>query len=152
MFFKKTKKTFFFRLLQIILVLSVCFVLIDAAWVEPRLLEIRRFDYSSNQTPEAFVGKKIVFASDFHYGFGFFDYDRLIETIEAEKPDILLLGGDYTDKDPSFSEEILKKVAAIPVPLGIYGVYGNHDNIRKYRGEIKEIMARVGIRDVNNNS
>jgi predicted MPP superfamily phosphohydrolase len=73
----------------------------------------------------------IAFASDFHAGpttdpalFGV-----LLEALERERPDVLLLGGDYVSFDAANVgrlQHFLARARAL-APLGAYAVMGNHD-------------------------
>jgi hypothetical protein len=138
-----------FLLLLALFLVAICFYGIV---FEARSLNVRRYDYANSQIPKDFIGKKIVFASDFHAGFGFLDTDSIVAKIAVEKPDLLLLGGDYADSDPKYTKELLKKMKTLDVPFGIYGVFGNHDNIRKHYGETSAIFKELEIKSINNNS
>lgn len=77
------------------------------------------------------LGIKIVYASDFQFDYGSEKidsraYKKSIDLINSQNPDIILLGGDYSNYNSMVdqSTEYLKKLSA---PLGIYGVFGNHD-------------------------
>jgi predicted MPP superfamily phosphohydrolase len=78
-------------------------------------------------------GLKIVAISDWHLGFGT-DKKMLkknIDRINAEKPDIILIGGDLIDNSviPVASEEMDKELNRLKAPMGIYMAPGNHDYI-----------------------
>ncbi len=54
---------------------------------------------------------------------------RYLQTIAAEKPDLLLLGGDMTDESSSKEDmlALFEWIGQIPTAYGIYAVDGNHD-------------------------
>ncbi|ANY65855.1 phosphoesterase [Paenibacillus sp. BIHB 4019] len=87
---------------------------------------------------------KIVMASDMHFGIlsGKDHAVRLVERINALKPDIVLFPGDILDDQiqPYLDNGIDKIMAAIEAPYGVYASLGNHD---KYNGHIEDIINAV---------
>lgn len=72
---------------------------------------------------------RVAFVSDLHAG-PLTDprlFDTAFGRIAEEAPDILLLGGDYVSLDHSHASALTRRLADLTVPLGIYGVLGNHD-------------------------
>lgn len=80
---------------------------------------------------ERLQGLKIVYAVDFQYDMqnGRVEgatFQKAVENINAQQPDLVLLGGDYV----SFSsnrQSVVPYLAQLQAPLGVYGVFGNHD-------------------------
>lgn len=69
----------------------------------------------------------------------------LAQKAAALRPDLLLLGGDYSDK-PGPTERLFERLAAIPAPLGRFGVVGNNDREAfPDIGRLRRIMARAGF-------
>ncbi|KQO18243.1 metallophosphoesterase [Paenibacillus sp. Leaf72] len=87
---------------------------------------------------------KIVMASDMHFGIlsGKDHAVRLVERINALKPDIVLFPGDILDDQiqPYLDHGIDKVMATIEAPYGVYASLGNHD---KYNGHIEDIINAV---------
>ena len=84
---------------------------------------------------------KIVLVTDLHLGHinALGAAQDVVQRINAQKPDLVLIGGDIVDEKLSYvldngSLEALK----FDAPLGTYAVYGNHDYLD---GEMKEIYA-----------
>ena len=76
---------------------------------------------------------KIVATSDWHLGYG---TDRkllkkYIDLINAENPDIILIGGDLIDNSvtPVILQEMDKELNRLNAPMGIFLVPGNHEYI-----------------------
>jgi predicted MPP superfamily phosphohydrolase len=71
----------------------------------------------------------IAFASDFHAGPtthpGIFD--ALLAALARERPDVLLLGGDYVSFDAGNVRHLKAFLDSARAPLGTYAVLGNHD-------------------------
>jgi predicted MPP superfamily phosphohydrolase len=75
-------------------------------------------------------GCKIAFLSDIHAGSFLNEADlvRLFETVAAEQPDVVILGGDLIN---TREREILmfrKPLSLLTPPLGVFAVAGNHDH------------------------
>lgn len=90
---------------------------------------------------------RIAFASDFHAG-ATTDTRVLIDACEAlaaEKPDVLLLGGDFVTTRARYISDLAPLIARIPAPLGKFGVFGNHDK-RANRLELARELDQAGVR------
>jgi predicted MPP superfamily phosphohydrolase len=106
-----------------------------AGWLEPRMLVVRRFELALPQWPAALDGLRVGFLSDLHAGVLHVKEDaiaRWVERMNAERPDLVLLGGDFTDAHWLFGrrlapERIAERLAALEAPLGRVAVLGNHD-------------------------
>ena len=76
---------------------------------------------------------KIVAVSDWHLGFGTSksSLKKNVDRINAEKPDIILIGGDLIDNSviPVISQEMEKELNRLDAPMGIYMAPGNHEYI-----------------------
>jgi predicted MPP superfamily phosphohydrolase len=83
----------------------------------------------------------IVMASDMHFGYlsGKRHAQRMVEEINALKPDIVLFPGDIIDDDivPYKEKGIGEILAQIEAPYGVYASLGNHD---KFNGEMQELI------------
>ncbi len=71
---------------------------------------------------------RLAFVSDVHLGnnFSVARFRRLVDAINAEKPDCILIGGDDTlgwDEIPVFARE----ASRLSAPDGVYATLGNHD-------------------------
>lgn len=57
--------------------------------------------------------------------------DRAVRLLMAEKPDLVVLGGDYvTWGDRGFVQPAAEALAPLAAPHGVFGVLGNHDDER----------------------
>lgn len=91
---------------------------------------------------------RIVAISDLHlgYGIGEGEFESWVNTINAEKPDIVLIAGDIIDnsvrplKEGHFAEVFHK----INAPMGVYACMGNHEYISGMKGNI-EFFEKAGI-------
>src|SRR5207244_1043656 len=48
-------------------------------------------------------------------------------TANLLQPDLILLGGDYSLRDPKYIGPCFEMLAHLRAPMGVYGVLGNHD-------------------------
>lgn len=76
-------------------------------------------------------GYKIAFISDLHYGVNMDgkQLEKYCEDIEAQNPDIVILGGDIVDENTSRKGmyEAFDELSKIKSTYGTFYVYGNHD-------------------------
>jgi predicted MPP superfamily phosphohydrolase len=94
---------------------------------------------------------RIAFASDFHAGAT--TDERVLQAacraIAAEKPDLLLLGGDFVTTRAGYIDQLAPLLAEIPAPLGKFGVFGNHD-VRSNVGVLRADLEAAGVRILDN--
>jgi predicted MPP superfamily phosphohydrolase len=89
---------------------------------------------------------RVGFCSDFHAGPTTHPalFDDLLAAIEAERPDVLLLGGDYVSFDAANIAGLKTFLRAARAPLGTYAVIGNHD-IWNGRAAVEAALHGAGI-------
>lgn len=140
---------------------ALCVVaLLLLAWsvaVEPRLVVRRDLPYAMPGWAGP-PGMKIAVASDWHLTtrgwWRVMTVERareIVEEINASKPDIILLPGDfiadgtYRPTDGATpEEEIAGVLAGLRAPLGVHAVLGNHDNLHGPR-RFGAALRRQGI-------
>ena len=91
--------------------------------------QLKRFKLSYANLPASFKGLKIVHISDIHSG-SFTDKQavmRGVETILAEKPDLILFTGDLVNNTADEMEDYMDVFEKLKAPLGVYSILGNHD-------------------------
>jgi uncharacterized protein len=108
---------------------------LDAFFIEPARLVINRQELRLPNWPAELSGVRVAFLSDLHVGSPYWGLSRLHELVlkvNAEQPDLILLGGDYLINDIWFGEHveadpIASELAQLRAPLGVFAVLGNHD-------------------------
>ncbi|MGL4670033.1 MAG: metallophosphoesterase [Methanobacteriaceae archaeon] len=98
-------------------------------YLEPFLIETKEITIESSDIPSNFNGKTIVFISDIH-ACSYFKIDRLdslINKVNSMNPDLILLGGDYTDKNDTIIQPTFDSLSNLKARYGVYGVLGNTD-------------------------
>ena len=104
-------------------------------------------EHRISHVPPFMRGVRALFISDVHATPMTSDADMaaLAERAAALKPDIVLLGGDYSDL-PGPTRRLFEHLSTLSAPLGMYGVVGNNDReaFRK-TAELRAVMARAGF-------
>lgn len=97
--------------------------------------------------PEFMRGLRAVFLSDTHLvrRTTRADIEALVAKIAALEPELLLLGGDYSDV-PEGAVRLFDALGAIRPPMGCFGVIGNND-AEAWSGRLEAlrgVMAKAG--------
>lgn len=111
--------------------LSACW----AFWLEPASLRVARSTIALTDWPKSCDGMHIAVLSDLHVGSpfnGIENLQKIVEQTQLQKPDLILLPGDFVIQGvlggdfvtPEIAAEVLAQLHA---PLGVYAVLGNHD-------------------------
>ncbi|MGO4371211.1 metallophosphoesterase [Paenibacillus sp. MCAF20] len=105
---------------------------------------VRSYDIHIDKKGPANGELHIVMASDMHFGYlsGKGHAQRMVEEINALKPDIVLLPGDIVDDDilPYKENGIGDILSEIEAPLGVFASLGNHD---RFKGDTEELVALI---------
>lgn len=104
-------------------------------WYEQNTLVIRRENFSVSQWSVETPPLKIAIVSDLHVGSPYWGLERqakLVRAINAEKPDMILLLGDYLISDVKGGTyidpiEIGPILSDFKAPQGVFAILGNHD-------------------------
>ena len=143
----------------VIIVLSVLSVLaisyINATKVNPNQLKVREETIRSDKINEDLDGFLVVFFSDMNYG-DFFDrkkLERLTETVNSFRPDLIIFGGDLLDEietpmsqeERDFLQESLKSLYA---KYGKFAVLGDEDMISQ--DKVINILEEAQFEVLNN--
>ena len=84
------------------------------------------------------------------------DVERAVGALMAERPDLIVLGGDYvTWGDRQFVGPSAEVLGGLSAPHGVYGIIGNHDDDRDMPGALstrgvqmlKDARTQLVIRD-----
>ena len=124
---------------------------------ERHRLELTRLSIPLPGLPEALSGLRVGFITDLHRSATVPHelVDAAVRLLQADRPDLIVLGGDYvTWGDRRFVEPAADALAPLTAPHGVFGVIGNHDDDRdmpaalERRGfaMLKDARTRVTIR------
>lgn len=105
---------------------------------------VRTYEIAIDKAGPASGELHIVMASDMHFGYlsGAGHAQRMVQEINALKPDIVLLPGDIVDDviAPYQDKGIGDILSGIQAPLGVFASLGNHD---RFKGETEELIALI---------
>lgn len=100
-----------------------------AHWIEPNWLTLTEKDIHMPNLPPALDGLVIAQLTDFHFKP---DKDeqmiaKAVATVNAAKPDIIALTGDFITESPTVFAPLMSVLSGLEAKHGIYGIMGNHD-------------------------
>ena len=128
---------------------AVWFVLFWGTFVGFNKLEVNHQTYVSEKVPEAFDGYRIVLFSDAHVGsyqkHNSWLLQRAVDSINAQKPDIILFVGDLQNIQPSELYPHIDVLEKLKAKDDVYSVLGNHD-YAEYVG-VDEAMKVANCRE-----
>lgn len=126
------------------LLLLIAILALGWAFAEPFMLTRTHAVVSSPDVPAQLNGLRIVFVSDIHAGvfYGPRRLSRLVDEINAAKPDLIILGGDYVGGYSGGLNTFYSAARKLDPSIGIVAVMGNHDG---WEGAIRSRTALEGI-------
>jgi len=115
---------------------------------ERRNVEVVRQRVRLARLPQAFEGFHIAQLSDIHIGpFTTADYiRRCVAITNGLEPDLIALTGDYINWDPEAQGEVVRVLAGLRAPHGVFGCMGNHEADVGVEESITRLFAAQGIR------
>jgi uncharacterized protein len=117
----------------------VALLLIGVAFVQgARAPEVNHYRVALPHLPAALDGTRIVMLSDLHLGsqFGASWFSGLVDQVLAQRPDLILLGGDIIEGHGPPDPALQTVFARLQAPLGVYAVAGNHEHFGDTRAAI----------------
>jgi len=127
------------------------------ALVEPGLFSVETVRLKLKKLPRSFSGLRVVQISDIHMG-GWMNLDRfqqVADLIVAEKPDILLITGDFllghqfTDHMKQALEDLTTVLSFLAESIPSFAVLGNHDYWVD-SAAIRKMLSVSGVTDLTN--
>lgn len=154
-YFKKLDKSF----LTFIIVFLLPALLVWAFFIEQQMLVNTRVTIPINNLPIKFENYRIVFISDTHTCEPYTKLEmikRVADLVNKQKPDLLVLGGDYEVTGLMFSkhieaEETAQILKSINAKDGKYAILGNHDYFNG-RTRIAKQLKENGFKVLRNES
>lgn len=130
--------------------LMLAAVYLGAGWINAH--HIRRTAYTVEANGAGPM--RIVLISDSHLGVTLDGgkFAKELERIRAEKPNLVVLVGDFTDDDSKKADmlEACRALGTLKTTFGVFFVYGNHDNgyyrYRDYTGsDLRAALTENGV-------
>ncbi len=111
-------------------------------------IAVRNYVIESERIPMGFDGCRIVHISDLHGRWFGAQQERLLEMVRRQKPEVILMTGDWIDMDYQGEDErccqvVVKGLLEI---APVYGIIGNHEARAKHRTYLIEELKRMGVR------
>lgn len=119
----------------------------NGCWIEPSRLSVTRTTIPCPRLPPALHGLRIGLLADIHYKPDR-DEDLLtsaVETLMAERPDIITLPGDFIDHSPHVLAPMLRILSQLDAPLGVFASPGNHDGWNVDKPTMARAFEQAGI-------
>ena len=109
----------------------VWFIVLWGAFPGFNKFEVNHTVYESEALPATFDGYRIVILSDAHVGSyqkrNTYVLDEAIDSINAQKADMIVFTGDLLNIQPSDLYPHIKTMSKLKAKDGVYSVLGNHD-------------------------
>jgi hypothetical protein len=132
-------------------IVSVVMILLLGGFINSINPRIKKLDITIHKNVDGLEKLRIVFASDIHLGtlIGPRRTNSIVQKINAQNPDIILLGGDIVDEDlaPVIRNNLGDSLKKLRAPLGVIGITGNHEFIGGAEAAVK-YLEEHGIRMV----
>lgn len=133
------------NLIGILCVPVIWYIVLWGSFIGFNKLETNRQTYTSPALPKAFDGYKIVLFSDAHVGsYTGWNEDvlkRAVESINAQKPDMIVFTGDIQNAEPQEIYHHLDALSGLKAKDGVFSVLGNHDYGDYIRGNTAKKVA-----------
>ena len=126
-----------------------------ARFIEPNTLVEKSIEISSTYVSQNADNLKIAVFSDTHFSddYDLKDFQKVVDSIEKNEPDLVLFAGDLIDNLDMFNGntyEISNALKSIKAPLGKYSIFGNHDYGGGAENEYEKILSEGGFKVLKN--
>src|SRR5919199_2834128 len=130
-----------------------------ALWREPRSERLRELELELPAWPAALDGLRVALVSDLHAGAPHVQeerIERIVAAVHDQRPDLVMLLGDYIDFDVAFGstvapEAVADRLGGLRAPLGVVAVLGNHD-WRHDGPRVRAALRNAGIPVLENDA
>jgi predicted MPP superfamily phosphohydrolase len=124
---------------------------------EPRSFRIETIRLELKRLPKVFSGLRVAQISDIHMG-GWMNrerFQRVVDLIGAQKPDVLLITGDFllgyhfTEAAQQFLTDLHDVLSPLAKSIPSFAVLGNHD-YRMNPKAVRQMLSSSGVTDLTN--
>ncbi len=127
------EKREFLRYIAAAIIATVAITTVTAGYINAARPRLRTIDIDISDKTLPPDGIRIALATDIHLGviIGNSRLERLVEKINAMRPDVILLAGDIVDEDlaPVIEQNLGETLRGLRSKHGVYAVTGNHEYI-----------------------
>ena len=123
-----------------------------ARFVEPSLLSVTQKTIHLPRLPKSLDGLLIAQLTDIHFKPE--EQQELmheaVRVVNAAKPDIIALTGDYIEGRPKVIDPLMDTLAGLQAKHGVYATMGNHDGWSASPGRFRQAFRKKGIEFLHN--
>lgn len=136
----KIENVIIMKKITIIIVLSIIFIFLCGLYLhyENTKLQVSNYNIKNNKIPSDFNDYRIVQISDFHNTKSKTLTNNLVKEIEMQKPNIIVVTGDFVDSSKTDIETAINFIRKINNIAPIYFISGNHEASISNYSKIKE--------------
>lgn len=123
----------------------IAFLIVIYVYFENTVLEITNYCIVNNKLPNEFNNYKIIQISDYHNEKSNIINDDLLRIIKKEKPNIIVITGDFIDSrktNISVAIDLIKEIEGV---APIYYVTGNHEARITSYDELKRRLVEYNV-------
>jgi uncharacterized protein len=128
-----------------------------ALWWEPRHVRLTSHVLALPRWPPGLDGLRVAVIADLHTGaphVSLSKVERVVTRVNAERPDLVALLGDYVDPrvtgaTPVPIAAVASALGRLEAPLGVVAVLGNHDWVEGGR-EMESALREAGVTVLEN--
>lgn len=124
------------------------------AFREPFQVRVRRTTVRLADLPPSLEGLTIAHLSDLHCGPWVADSHlrRGLQVARDLQADLLVITGDFVSVSAWYAPRLARMLQGLHAPLGVYGVFGNHDYWTRRIDRVRDCLQGAGVRILTNES
>lgn len=105
-----------------------------------------------SRLPRAFHGLRLAQLSDIHIGpfMAAQEIRKYVAIANELRADLIVLTGDYVTWEPDTQRDVVKALAGLKAPFGVFGCLGNHEIYTDTEDSIARLFAAQDIRILRN--
>ena len=137
------------KVFYLVLIVVLAVLLLVELYRSNHIIDLERITVTRPNLPEGFDGFKIAHISDLHGAQFGVDNADLIAMIREEKPDIIVITGDYVDTTSRDLDMVYATARDLAAVAPCYFVPGNHEYKEGF-ASIKKELERAGVTVLQN--
>ncbi len=139
------------RVQAVVIALGTAVLVPFAVWTARGRLVLSRVTVPLSKLAPGMSGLRIVQISDLHIGdrIGEAFLRRVVDRVNALRPDVVAITGDLVDGPPEVVERALRPLADLDAPHGVYFVTGNHEYYWGGRESVR-MVEQLGVTVLHN--
>lgn len=122
------------------------------AFREPFQVKVYETEVSLAGLPPALEGLRICHLSDLHCGPWVADSHlrRGVAVARELQADLVVITGDFVSVSAWYAPRCAEILSSLEAPLGVFGVWGNHDYWTRRLGRVRDCLEGAGVRVLTN--